>query len=196
MGRILEAASVAILLFALPAAGQQPVTSEDPATSQAQAPGAAPPAQPASQPLRQATLATRTFTAPVGLLFNTVRPDRVADFEMLLAYVEAAFAKSTDETIRAQGKSWRVFKASEAGPNGSVLYVFVLDPTVAGADYGLGRILADAYPDPAELQQIWKLYTDSVTGGGSLLNLSPIKLPALKPLGEPTVPLPQMLPPK
>ena len=33
-----------------------------------------------------------------------------------------------------------------AGPNGSVLYVFVMDPTVKGADYGVAKILAEAYP--------------------------------------------------
>jgi hypothetical protein len=55
-----------------------------------------------------------------------------------------------------------------------VLYVFILDPTVKGADYGLGRILAEAFPDTARLQEIWKLYQDSVASGGSLLNLTPV----------------------
>ena len=55
-----------------------------------------------------------------------------------------------------------------------MLYVFVFDPTVAGADYSLGRILADAYPDAVQLNEIWKLYTGAVAGGGSLLNLTPL----------------------
>ena len=132
-----------------------------------QPPTAQPPAPtPAPQP--------RTFTAPVGLLFNTVRPDRVDDFEKAMGYLQAALASSTNERVRAQAAGWRVFKAAEAGPNNAVLYVFVLDPTVPGADYSLGRILADAYPDQAKLQEIWKLYSGSVTGG-SLLNLSPLK---------------------
>ena len=66
-------------------------------------------------------------------------------------------------------------KAAEPGPNGSVLYVFLLDPAVPGADYGLGRILAEAYPDQTKLQEIWKLYTDSLASGGSLLSLTPVK---------------------
>jgi hypothetical protein len=78
-----------------------------------------------------------------------------------------------------------VYKASESGPNGAVVYVFLLDPTVPGADYGLGRILAEAYPDQAKLQEIWKLYTDSVASGGSLLSLTPVKA------GAPEGPLPQ-----
>jgi hypothetical protein len=127
--------------------------------------GAAPPA-PAPQP--------RTFTAPVGLLFNTVRADRVDDFEKAMGYLQAALAASTDERVRAQASGWRIFRATEPAPGGAVLYVFVLDPTVMGADYSLGRILADAYPDQMKLQEIWKLYSSSVTGG-SLLNLSPLK---------------------
>lgn len=144
----------------------QPPTSTPPAPGQA-TPGAAAPA-PAPQP--------RTFTAPVGLLFNTVRADRVDDFEQAMGYLQAAFASSTNERVRAQAAGWRVFKATEAAPGGAALYVFLLDPTVVGADYSLGRILADAYPDQAKLQEIWKLYSGSVTGG-SLLNLTPVKPP-------------------
>jgi hypothetical protein len=91
-----------------------------------------------------------------------------------MGYLKAALASSTNERVREQAKGWRVFKAGEAGPNNGVLYVFVIDPTVTGADYSLGRIFADAYPDSAKLQEVWKLYSGSVTGA-SLLNLSPLK---------------------
>lgn len=126
----------------------------------------------------------RTFTAPAGLLFNTVRSERVADFEKAMAYVQEALAKSTDPRVQEQARGWHMFKASEPGPNNTVLYVFELNPTVVGADYGLGRILADAFPDQAQLQEIWRLYTGSVTSGGSLLNLTPL-MPSLKPLNGP-----------
>jgi hypothetical protein len=135
----------------------------------------------------------RTFNTPVGVLFNAVRPERVADFEKVVGYLQAALAASTDATVRAQAQGWKVLKASESGPNGSVLYVFLLDPAVPGADYSLGHILADAYPDTAQLQEIWKLYTDSVASGGSLLSLTPVQPSATA--AEPLVPLPRMLPP-
>jgi hypothetical protein len=110
-----------------------------------------------------------------------VRADRVADFEKVLAYLQAAMEKSADARVREQAKGWRLFKATEAGPNGTVLYVFLIDPTVTGADYGLGPILAEAYPEAQQLQEIWKLYTGSVTGGGSLLNLTPVMPPSPPP---------------
>jgi hypothetical protein len=108
------------------------------------------------------------------VLLNTVRPDKVADFEKVIGFLQAALEKSSDAKDRAQAQGWRVFRAAEPGPGGSVLFVFLLDPTVPGADYGLGRILAEAY-DPTQLQEIWKLYTGAVTGGGTLLNLTPVK---------------------
>ena len=138
------------------------------------APGPTTPGQPAPGQAPAPPLAARTFTAPAGLLFNAVRADRVADFEKVLGYLQTALEQSTDPTIRAQAMSWRMFKAAEPGPGGSVLYVFAFDPTVPGADYGLGRILADAYPDTAQLQEIWRLYQGAVTSGGSLLNLTPV----------------------
>jgi hypothetical protein len=158
-----------------------------PATAAQQPPAATqqPPAagQPPTQPPPTApALAAREFTAPVGMILNTVRPERVADFERFIAYLQAALEKATDPTTAAQAKGWRVFRATEPGPNGTVLYVFLLDPTVAKTDYGLGRILADAYPNPVQLQEIWKLYQSSVTSGGSLLNLAPSH-PVLTPAG-------------
>jgi hypothetical protein len=169
------------------AAAQQPTqtpspaqpTTPSPAGQQPPAPGQTTPGQPAPGQPPSGTAAPaqpaqpRTFTAPVGLLFNTVRPDRVDDFEKAMGYLQDALASSTDARVRAQAAGWRIFKANEAAPGG-VLYVFLLDPTVAGADYSLSRILADAYPDEAKLREIWKLYSGSVTAG-TLLNLTPVK---------------------
>jgi hypothetical protein len=181
VGTLLSIAAVGTI--SIPAAAQQPAPTQPPTQPAPTQPGTVPPApgqpptpgQPPGQPLASTPPPQpRIFTAPAGLLFNTVRPDRVDDFEKAMGYLQAALASSTNERVREQAAGWRVFKATEAGPNNAVLYVFVLDPTVPSADYSLGRILADAYPDQAKLQEIWKLYSGSVTGG-YLLNLTPVK---------------------
>jgi hypothetical protein len=169
--RVVLAALVAFFLAPAALLAQQQPPSPPPQQSPAQQPPAVPPATPA------AVSSARTFTAPAGIILNAVRPERVADFEKLIGYLQAALATSSDTTVRAQAEGWRVLKASETGPNGVALYVFLFDPAVAGADYGLGRILAAAYPDQTKLQEIWKLYTDSLATGGSLLNLTPVKVP-------------------
>ena len=160
--RVVPGALVAFFLAPAALLAQQP------------APPAAPPTT-APRPDSTTATSSRTFTTPAGMILNAVRPERVADFEKVIGYLESALASSTDATVRAQAQGWRVMKAAETGPNGSVLYVFLLDPAVAGADYGLGRILAEAYQDQAKLQEIWKLYTDSLASGGSLLSLTPVK---------------------
>jgi hypothetical protein len=144
-------------------------------------------------------LGARVFTAKSGLIFNTVRPDRVVDFEMVMGYLQAAFEKTTDARVREQAKGWRVFKATEPGPNNTVLYVFVIDPAVPGADYGLGRILADAYPD--QIEKIWSLYTGSLAPSATLMNLTTVQSPPppavpLNPAAplNPAVPLNQVAP--
>jgi hypothetical protein len=183
MGVVRAAAGTLLVLIAASlSAAQQPAPQTAPKPgAPTQTPGQPPATVPAApgQPAAGAAPATppaqpRIFTAPVGVLFNTVRADRVEDFERAMGYLQTALASSTDERVRAQAAGWRVFKATEAAPGGAALYVFLLDPTVMGADYSLGRILADAYPDQAKLQEIWKLYSNSVTGG-SLLNLTPVK---------------------
>jgi hypothetical protein len=109
------------------------------------------------------------------MLLHPVRPDRVADFENFLAYVRDALAKSANPRVRSQAAGWRFLKAAESGPNGVALYVFLIDPAVASADYSLGPILAEVYSDPNQLSEIWALYTGSVTSGGTLLNFSPLE---------------------
>lgn len=129
------------------------------------------PGQPGGAPA-PAPVVTRTFTAPAGMIFTAVRPERVLDFEKVMAYFQAALEKSTDPTVREQAAGWRIFKATETAQGGTVLYVYVIDPALMGPDYGIGKILADAFPKEAE--QLWKLYLGSTMGGGSLLNLTPV----------------------
>ena len=88
------------------------------------------------------------------------------------------FVTDEGKTERSSGTAWEPY-----GPNAVVLYVFVLDPVVPGADYGLGRILADAFPE--QIPEIWKLYQGSVTSGGTLLNLNPVE-----PMPPPMPPAP------
>ena len=166
-----------------PPASQQPPpvapAPEPPAPVVPPAPGPVVPA-PVVPP---APAGARTFTAPTGMIFSAVRPDRVVDFEMVIGYLQAALEKSTDPGVRAQARGWQVFRATEPGPNSTVLYVFLIDPTLLGADYGLGRILSEAYPD--RIQEIWKLYTGALAGGGSLLNLTPVQPAPLPPVTPP-----------
>jgi hypothetical protein len=152
---------------------QPPQTSPLPGATP-QTPGAptAPPANVVAPPPPG-----RIFAAEQGVIFNAIKPDKVVDFETVIGKLRKALETSKDPVRNQQGWGWKIFKATEPGPNGSVLYVFVMDPTVKGADYGVAKILAEAYP--MEIMALYRMYSGAFAPAGqTLLNLQPVAAPA------------------
>ena len=171
-----------------PAGALQPQqTSPLPGTTP-QTPSAPPaPAPPPGQNVVAPPPLGRVFASEQGLIFNAIRPDKVTDFETVLAKLRAALANSKDPVRNQQGWGWKIFKAAEPGPNGSVLYVFVMDPAVKGADYGVAKILAEAYPN--EIMDLYRMYTGAfATAGQTLINLQPVPALGTEPPSSPGVP--------
>lgn len=166
---------------------QPPAAPQKPATTTPAAAAAEPVVCPA--PVPPATAPARAFTTRRAVWLHQVAPTRVKEFELLIAYLREALAKTTNPARQAQARGWEIFRVAEPGPNGDVLYAFLLDPAVPCVDYALGPILAEAYPDPAQLNEVWKLYEGSVRTGGSLMNLVPMPVtPAPPILAPPTTP--------
>ena len=161
-----------------PPVTQAPLTSPAPASDQVQTPTPTTPTPAPATPAAAAVPAVpppaateRVFAGTAGVIFNAVKPDSVKDFEMILGRLKQALAGSSDPIRRQQSAGWKIFKATEPGPAASVLYVFVMDPAVKGADYGIARILAEAFP--AEAPALYRTYIASFASGQSLLNLQP-----------------------
>ena len=129
--------------------------------------GAAPaqPAAPAANPF--------AFPGDGGVILNFVKADKTADFESVLAKVKEALAKSEKAERKQQATGWKVFKAAEPAPGGGVIYVFVMDPVVKGADYSVGNILVEAFGQ-TEGQALYKTYSESYGNPaiGALLHLT------------------------
>lgn len=119
----------------------------------------------------QAAVPTHVFAADAGLVLNFIKPDKTADFEAVIAKLKEALAKSEKPERRQQAATWKVFKAQEPGANGSVLYVFVIDPAVKGADYTVSTILAEAFP-PDEVQKLYAEYAGAYASGQNFVNLA------------------------
>lgn len=131
------------------------------------------PAPPPGQSVVSPPPLGRVFASEQGMMINAIRPDKVMDFETVIAKLREALANSKDPVRNQQGWGWKVYKAAEPGPNGSVLYVFVMDPVVKGADYGVAKILAEAYP--TEIMELYRMYTTSFAAAGqTLINLQPV----------------------
>ena len=125
-----------------------------------------PPAAPAAQ--AQAVSNARVFPNDAGMVLNFIKPDKVADFEMVMAKLKEGLQKSENPQRKQQAASWKVFKSADpAGAN--VLYVYIIDPAVKGADYQVSNIIAEAFP--AEANDILKKYADCYAQGMNILNL-------------------------
>ena len=132
-----------------------------------QAPAAAP-AQAAAAPPQ-----TRIFTGDVGLMFNVIKPDKTADFEMVIGKLKEALAKSEDPVHKQMAAGWRVIKNPEPiQGSGNYLYAFLIDPVVKDADYTVSRILAKTFP--AEVQELFKVYAACFASGVTLQNYTTI----------------------
>ena len=132
-----------------------------------------PPAQaaPAQPPAAAAAAPTaRTFAGDGGLVLNFIKPDKTADFEAVIAKLKEALQKSEKPERKQQAASWKVFKSPEAA-GGNVLYVFVIDPAVKGADYSVANILAEVFPTD-QVTELYKQYAGAYATGQNLVNLA------------------------
>lgn len=123
----------------------------------------------ASQQSVPSTANARMFGSDAGMIFNFIKPDKTAEFEGVVAKLSEALQKSDNPERKQQAVSWKVFRALEPGANGSVLYVFSIDPAVKGVDYTVSTILAEAFP--TEVQAIYKEYAETYATGQNFVNL-------------------------
>lgn len=153
-----------------PAAGQPSPQGQPGQPGQGQPGQATPSSQP---PAAQAKAAPqRLFNGDAGLILNFIKPDKTADFELVMARLKDALMKSDKPERKQQAAGWKVFKAAESGPNGSVIYVFMMDPATKGVDYTVPMILNEA--SPTEAQELYKKYAESFASGQNIVNLSVI----------------------
>jgi hypothetical protein len=168
MRRFLVLTSVVCAAAALPAslyAQNAAVKSETPAveTQAAQTPAAAPKVG---------------FTAPSGLLLVQIKPDQTAAFEEMVGKINAGLAKAEDATLKQQAAGFKVYKSSEPfGQN--ALYVVIVEPTVAGAEYDPFAILtktmtAEELRSP-DIKATWDKYSGAFAAALGRLNLTPVK---------------------
>jgi hypothetical protein len=149
--RWIAPALVVVLLAAAPVHGQQP----------------APAAAPAQQ--AQAQKSPFVFDSDGGVILHFIKADKTADFEMLVAKLKEALAKSEKPERKSQAASWKLFKAAEPGAGGAVMYVSIMHPAVKDADYYIPIIINEAFP--TEGQALYKTYLD-VSGNPSANKLT------------------------
>jgi len=88
----------------------------------------------------------------------------------VMGKLKEALSKSEKPERKQQAASWKVFKSPDPAAGGNVLYVFMIDPAVKGADYTVSTILAEAFP--TEVQALYKQYAEAYASGQNFVNLS------------------------
>lgn len=114
----------------------------------------------------------RVFNGGAGLILYTIKPGSIADFEMVLNKTKEALMKSEKPGRKQQAASWRVYKSDQTAANGNVTYVMVIDPSIKDADYNIVNVLNEVFP--AEIQALFKAYTEAFASGLIPINLVPV----------------------
>lgn len=116
----------------------------------------APPQETAQAQPQETPRPTLTFDGDVALWTIAIKPDKVADFERVIARLREALVNSEDPLRRQQAEGWKVMKMARPLPDGNIAYVHVISPVVENADYTVMQILYDELPD--ERQELYELY--------------------------------------
>ena len=98
-----------------------------------------------------------TFSKP-GLIQVLIKPDKTAAYEAVMAKLKEALAKTEKPELKQAAMGWKVYKA-DTPANNNVLYIHLIDPPAANADYGVMKILYDAFP--MEAQEIFNQYKEA-----------------------------------
>ena len=126
-------------------------------TATAQEPAAAPP----QEEKKVFPLPQSCQDCDVILVTMIIKPDKTADFEMVLNKVKEALAKSEKPERKQQAAGWTVFKSAQNAPQGAV-YIMRIEPIVKGAEYDLMKIISEVFP--VEVQEIFLKYKEAFAG--------------------------------
>jgi len=129
-----------------PPPSQQPPANQTPATPAA-------PAEPAKPVL--------TINSDAAIITLLIKPDKTADFELVLAKLKEALNKSDKPERKEQAAGWKVFKSSQMA-QGNAVYIMRIDPVVKGQEYDITRLIAEVFP--VEVQEIFAKYKDAFAG--------------------------------
>ncbi|MEO8682280.1 MAG: hypothetical protein ABI665_24745 [Vicinamibacterales bacterium] len=110
---------------------------------------------------QEAVKPTLTFEGDRALMIVLIKPDKTADFELVVAKYLEALGKSDKAARKEQLAGMKVFK-SPTQMGGNAAYIFSIDPIVKGEEYDITKVIAEVFP--VEVQQIYVQYKDSFAG--------------------------------
>lgn len=107
--------------------------------------------------------AAPTFDKP-SLVSVLIKPDKGSNYEAVIGKLKEAVQKTDKPELKQAAAGWKIYKSDAPGPNGNLLYLHMIDPPVSTFDYGVMKVLYDAFP--AEAQAIFTQYKEAFVGQG------------------------------
>src|SRR5262245_28742780 len=102
-----------------------------------------------------------TINADAAIITLLIKPDKTADFEVVLNKLKDALNKSEKPERKQQAAGWKIFKSSQMA-QGNAVYIMRIDPVVKGQEYDITRLIAEVFP--VEVQEIFAKYKDAFAG--------------------------------
>lgn len=102
-----------------------------------------------------------TLDGDSAVIIVLIKPDKVADFETVIAKYKEAFAKNDSAVRKEQLASLKIFKSPTA-MSGNTAYLFVVDPVVKGQEYDITRIIHEVFP--SEATDMFNKYKEAFAG--------------------------------
>ena len=99
-----------------------------------------------------------TFDGDAVIWMVTVKPDKTADFEAVLAALKDALVKSDTPEGKQQAAGWKVVKGVKPQPDGTIIYTHIISPVVKGADYSVLQNIYTVVKDPTEQRALYDKY--------------------------------------
>lgn len=99
-----------------------------------------------------------TFDADAVVWMVTVRQGKTADYEEVMAALKDALNKSDKPEAKQQAAGWKIVRAKQPQPDGSIVYAHIINPVVKEADYGVLPNIYAAVTDPTAQRAIYDKY--------------------------------------
>ena len=115
----------------------------------------------AQEPAKEPAKPVLTLEGEAAIVVLLIKPDKTADFEVVIAKYREAFAKS-DNPKRKEQLAGMTFLKSPMPVGANTAYIFRVDPVVKGEEYDITRIIYEVFP--SEATDMFNKYKDAYAG--------------------------------
>lgn len=102
-----------------------------------------------------------TLDGDATVVIVLIKPDKVADFETVVAKYKEAMTKSDNAARKEQLAGLKIFKSPTAMA-GNTAYIFLADPVVKGQEYDITRVIHEVFP--SEATDMFNKYKEAFAG--------------------------------